>query len=350
MPAEWEPHAATWLTWPCSEDWPGKLQTVRWVFCEIVRLLVRNERVNLVVQDEAVEQAAAAALSDAGVDVERVTFFRARTDRTWARDNLPSFVVQRRQQKLGAVKWRFNGWARYPDHELDEAAGMAIAEASVKRTSGALFVPRVNATEGARRFVLEGGAIDVDGEGTVLTTRRCLLGAPHQRNPGLGVTEVESILKEYLGVSQVLWVEDGIAGDDTSGHIDDFARFVAPGKVVVCQSTRGDREAELLRSAFEELSAARDAAGRKLDIATLPMPEPVYYMGEQLPASYANFYIANHTVLVPVFNDAADYRALGVIGELFPDREVVGVYARDLVVGLGTLHCSTQQEPLVGDE
>jgi agmatine deiminase len=347
MPAEWESHTATWLTWPCSEDWPGKLQAVRWAFCEVIRLLVRYERVNLIVQSDSVRRAASSALKKAGVGLEQVTFFAAETDRTWARDNLPSFVVNRERGQLGAVKWCFNGWARYPDHKLDEAAGMAVAKSVTKAASGDLFLPRVSSNPRAHRFVLEGGSIDVDGEGTVLTTRRCLLGAPYQRNPGLGATEVESVLKEYLGVSRVIWVEDGIAGDDTSGHIDDFARFVAPGKVVVCQSTRGDQEAALLRGAFEELSDARDAAGRKLDVATLPMPEPVYYMGEQLPASYANFYIANHAVLVPVFNDPADYRALGILSELFPEREVVGVYARDLVVGLGTLHCSTQQEPRV---
>lgn len=347
MPAEWEPHAATWLTWPCSEDWPGKLQAVRWTYCEVIRLLVRYERVNLIVQNDSVRRAAGSALKKAGVGLEQVTFFTAETDRTWARDNLPTFVVNRAREQLGAVKWSFNGWARYPDHKLDEAAGMAVAKSVTKAARGDLFLPRVSTNPRAHRFVLEGGSIDVDGEGTVLTTRRCLLGAPYQRNPGLGVTEVESILEEYLGVSRVIWVEDGIAGDDTSGHIDDFARFVEPGKVVVCQSTRGDREAALLRGAFEELSDARDAAGRKLDVATLPMPEPVYYMGEQLPASYANFYVANHAVLVPVFNDAADYRALGILSELFPEREVIGVYARDLVVGLGTLHCSTQQEPRV---
>lgn len=349
MPAEWEHHTATWLTWPCSEDWPGKLQTIRWVFCEIVRLLVRYERVNLIVQNDSVRRAAAAAIKKAGVGLDQVTFFTAETDRTWARDNLPTFVVNREKGKLGAVKWCFNGWARYSDHKLDEAAGMAVAKSVTKAAAGDLFVPKAGSGPRARRFVLEGGSIDVDGEGTVLTTRRCLLGAPHQRNPGLGTAEVEEVLQKYLGVSKVVWVEDGIAGDDTSGHIDDFARFVAPGKVVVCQSTRGDGEAALLRSAFEELSEAVDARGRRLDVATLPMPEPVYYMGEQLPASYANFYIANHAVLVPVFNDAADYRALGILRELFADHEVVGVYARDLVVGLGTLHCSTQQEPSVAE-
>lgn len=343
MPAEWESHAATWLTWPCSEDWPGKLPAVRWTFCEIARLLTRHERVNLIVQDQAVQRSAIKALTHAGVDVTKITCFEARTDRTWARDNLPTFVTHAETGALGAVKWRFNGWARYDDHKLDEAAGMAVAKAMVKRD--ALFVPKYQIGKKVQRFVLEGGSIDVDGEGTVLTTRRCLLGQPFARNPGLSQGEVEEVLRQNLGVESVLWVEDGIAGDDTSGHIDDFARFVAPGKVVVCQSLRDDREAEFLRQAYDELSASKDAKGRKLELFTLPMPEPVFYRGEQLPASYANFYIANNSVLVPVFNDQADRVALGILAELFPDREVIGVYARDLVVGLGTLHCSTQQHP-----
>jgi agmatine deiminase len=345
MPAEWEPHHSTWLTWPCSEDWPGKLSAVRWTFCEMARLLTRHEGVNLIVQDAAVQRTAAKVLGHAGVDLTKVTFFEAETDRTWARDNLPTFVTNEEKRQLGAVKWRFNGWARYDDHELDETAGMAVAKATVARER--LFVPNYKRGDNCHRFVLEGGSIDVDGEGTVLTTRRCLLGEPFTRNPGLSQAEVEAVLRQYLGVGTVLWVEDGIAGDDTSGHIDDFARFVAPGKVVVCQSTRDDQEAIFLRQAHEELSAARDAAGRKLEVFTLPMPEPVFYRGEQLPASYANFYIANNSVLVPVFNDKADFTALGILAELFPDRDVIGVYARDLVVGLGTLHCSTQQQPLI---
>ena len=348
MPAEWGPHEGTWLTWPCSEDWPGKLSSVRWAFCEIVRLLVRNERVYLIVQDSDVRQQAALWLTKSGVALESVCFFEAATDRTWTRDNLPTFVVNRERCKLGAVKWRFNGWARYSDHELDEAAGMAVAQEVARSRQAAVFVPEVTEQGRERRVVLEGGAIDVDGEGTVLTTRRCLLGAPFQRNPGLDQAQVERILEQYLGASTVVWLEDGIAGDDTSGHVDDFARFVAPGRVVVCESTASDEEARLLKEAYVRLCNTTDAQGRRLDVTKLPMPEPVTYDGERLPASYANFYICNHSVLVPTFNDPADYRAIGTLTELFPEREVIGVYARDLVVGLGTLHCSTQQMPAVG--
>ncbi len=345
MPAEWEPHAATWLTWPCSQDWPGKLSAVRWTFCEIVRLLVRYERVHLIVGDVDVQRQAEASLTKAGVDLRSLTFFVAATDRTWARDNLPTFVVNRTANKLGAVKWRFNGWARYDDHELDEAAGMSVAQETVRAAGGELFVPQLDVGGSSQRFVLEGGAIDVDGEGTLLTTRRCLLGAPFQRNPGVSQSQVEQVLHQFLGVTTVIWLEDGIAGDDTSGHIDDFARFVSPGHVVVCASERGDAEARLLEDAHAALCSATDARGRRLQVTTLPMPEPVTYDGEILPASYANFYIYNRAVMVPTFNDPADRYALAILAELFPDREVIGVYARDLVVGLGTLHCSTQQLP-----
>ncbi len=345
MPAEWEPHAATWLAWPHSEDWPGKLQSVRWVFCEMARCLTRNERVRLIVKDAADSQKVRSQLARANVELSQVDFFEAATDRTWTRDNLPQFVVDGARSALGAVKFEFNGWARYDDHELDEQAGCAVAKAYGKTT----WFPKRGPNLRSPRFVLEGGAIDVDGQGTLLTTRRCLLGSPYARNPGLDQTQVEATLREYLGAEHVIWLEDGVAGDDTSGHIDDFARFVGPGRVVVAEETHpNDDNYAPLCQAHEALSDARDASGRKLDVVKLPMPEPVYYDGERLPASYANFYIANSTVLVPTFNDPNDRVALGILAELFPDRTVVGIHATDLVVGLGTLHCSTQQEPAVG--
>ncbi len=342
MPAEWEPHAATWLAWPYSRDWPGKLQTVRWVFADLVRHLTQGERVRLLVKDKPAIPVVQAQLTRAGVDVSRVDFFVAATDRTWTRDNLPQFVIDKRRSTLGAVKFEFNGWARYDDHHLDERAGQAVAKAY----GSPLWLPKRNAAPRAPRFVLEGGAIDVDGEGTLLTTRRCLLGSPFQRNPGLTEVEVEDTLKQYLNVECILWLEDGIAGDDTSGHIDDFARFVGPGKVVIAQEKySGDKNHAPLKRAYEALSQARDAQGRRLELIPLPMPAPLYFDAERLPASYANFYIANGQVLVPTFNDPMDRVALGILSEVFPNRLVVGVHASDLVVGLGTLHCSTQQEP-----
>jgi agmatine deiminase len=344
MPAEWEPHAATWLAWPFSEDWPGKLETVRWVFADIVRQLVRGERVRLLVPDAASEMEVRVWLQRAHVDVERVDFFHARTDRTWTRDNLPTFVASRERKRLGAVKWRFNGWARYDDHVLDDAAGRAVAA----QASDEHWFPEVEINGKPWSFVLEGGSIDVDGEGTLLTTRRCLLGESCARNPGLDQARVERVLETHLDVKKVVWLEDGIAGDDTSGHVDDFARFVSPGRVVIAREANpSDQNYEPLEAARAELLRATDARGRRLEVIDLPMPAPLYFDAERLPASYANFYIANECVLVPTFNDVMDQKALAILEPLFPGRRVCGVHASDLVVGLGTLHCSTQQEPVI---
>jgi agmatine deiminase len=340
MPAEWAKHERTWLAWPYSEDWPGKLEAVRWVFCEMARLLHERERVGFLVQSPHQQIEASAALKRAGVNLERIDFLVAETNRTWTRDNLPQFVINREARRLGAVKFAFNGWARYPDYELDDAAGVKVAQSA----ASVVWRPRL----GDRHFVLEGGSIDVDGQGTLLTTRRCLLGGPFTRNPGASQADVEAMLSAQLGVSHFIWLEDGIAGDDTSGHIDDFARFVAPGRVVIAAGDDPkDENTHLLAQAREELEGARDATGARLDIIDLPMPAPAYYDGERLPASYANFYIANELVLVPTFNDPADRVALGILAELFPKHVVTGVHARDLVVGLGTLHCSSQQQPAI---
>lgn len=346
MPAEWEPHDATWLVWPQSDDWPGKLSAVQWTVTEVIRKLSAVERVSLVVSHRARIGTISERLRRAAVELDAVEFFIAPTDRTWARDNLPSFVVKGQgsaDASLGAVKFLFNGWARYEDHELDEAAGAAVAE----HVASDVFFPNWRNRQGRlQRFVLEGGAIDVDGRGTLLTTRRCLVGAPFTRNPGVTSGQVEETLQQNLGVSKVIWLEDGIAGDDTSGHVDDFARFVAPGQVVHCvEEDVSDANYAPLKSAQEQLESAVDATGSRLDLVALPMPAPLYFEGERLPASYANFYIANDVVLVPTFNDPLDRVALGTLAEVFPRRQVVGIHAVDLVLGLGTLHCSTQQQP-----
>ena len=314
MPAEWEPHAATWLAWPHNEtDWPGKGLMVEWVFVEMARLLHRRERVRLIVANAAERKAAKQKLSREGVDLGAIDFHVAPTDRSWTRDFLPSFVLDRRRN-LAAVKWQFNGWARYPDWKRDDQAGDDIAA----RYASQVTRPTHRRHGKPVRVVLEGGAIDVDGDGTLLATEQCLLSGPRARNRALGREGTEGVFRDELAVTKVLWLPDGIEGDDTSGHIDDFARFVA---------------------------GATDARNRKLEIVPLPMPEPVVFAGQRLPASYANFYIANGVVLVPTFNDRNDRTALGIIKELFPKSDVVGVYCRDLVLGLGTLHCSTQQEP-----
>lgn len=342
MPAEWEPHDATWLTWPSSEDWPGKLDAVRWTYCEFIRALTLGERVKLIVGNAAVRRSATQRLERAGVDLDQIDFFVAPTDRTWARDNLPTLVINDDRTQIGAVKWRFNGWARYDDHHLDEQAGASVAESFLKH-----WLPELTTSGGRkRRFVLEGGAIDVDGAGTLLTTRRCLLGKPYQRNPNVRQAEIERVLSDMLGVDHVIWLEDGIAGDDTAGHVDDFARFVSVGTVVVAkESKRGDPNYEPLKRAIADLRQARDARGKKLQVVELPMPRAVVYDGERLPASYANFYICNDRVLVPTFNDPNDRVALSILADLFEGREVCGIHAVDLVVGLGTLHCSSQQQP-----
>ena len=345
MPAEWEPHAATWLAWPHEpSDWPGKFEAVPWVFAEVIKNLTLGERVRLIVSGKRMQKEATLALERSQVDPRQVDFVEAATDRSWTRDFLPLFLVRGRGGKraLGAVKFRFNGWARYDNFDRDEAAGLKV----LARATARGVTPFQAFAAGKERVVLEGGAIDVDGEGTLLATEECLLDGRQARNRKLGKLGVERALRDNLGAEKVLWLSRGIAGDDTAGHIDDFARFVAPGKVVLAaEQNRKDPNYKPLREALERLVGARDAKGRRVEVIPLPMPEPVVFDEQRLPASYANFYVGNSVVLVPTFNDPADVTALGILGELFPGRRVVGIYSKDFVLGLGTIHCSTQQEP-----
>jgi agmatine deiminase len=353
MPAEWRPHAATWMAWPHKKgDWPGKMGAIPWVFAEIVRQLSRGERVRLIVASRGQQHQVERILRVSGVELGQVDFVLSKTDRSWTRDYVPSFVVRkaprprrpstRPELEVAAVKWRFNGWARYPDCRLDDTAGhRAVAHLGMR-----CFLPRVQARGRTRHVVLEGGALDVDGQGTLLTSDDCLLTGRHARNRCLGRHVLEQVFRDYLGIERVLWLGPGIAGDDTAGHVDDFVRFVAPGRVVLCQEKRrADPNHKPLERARELLENERDARGRKLELIRVPMPEPRSHGRQRLPASYANFYVANEAVLVPTFNDEADRHALGILGELFPSRRVVGIHAVDLVLGLGTVHCSTQQEP-----
>jgi agmatine deiminase len=346
QPAEWSPHRATWLAWPHNAaDWPGKIASIRWVYGEIVRKLAESENVQLIVQGGRAELAARALLEKAGANMGRVSFLWFPTDRGWMRDIAPSFV-RSESGEVATVEWEFNGWAKYPNHERDRLVPTAIAGARKMRR----FRPeRTGMTEGderARGVVLEGGSIDLDGEGTMLTTEECLLSDVQQRNPTLSRGDLEKLFADYLGVDKVLWLGRGIAGDDTHGHVDDLARFVRPGMVVIASETdERDENYEPLRENVERLQAMTDAAGRKLDVIRLPMPSPLVFDGIRLPASYANFYIGNERVLVPTFNDRHDRAALGILSELFPDREVVGIHAVDLVWGLGTLHCMSHEEP-----
>ncbi len=347
MPAEWEPHAATWLAWPHEpSDWPGKFEAVPWVFAEVIKNLTRGERVRLIVSGKRMQNQASRALEKSEVDLRQVDFVDIPTDRSWTRDFLPLFVAKPGKpgrRALGSVKFRFNGWARYANWKRDEAAGLAV-QARAQRAGAESF--QALAEGGRKSVVLEGGAIDVDGQGTLLCTEECLLDGRQARNRDLGKSGVERALHAQLGAEKVLWLGRGIAGDDTAGHIDDFARFVAPARIVLAaEKNRKDANYKPLAEARERLRGARDARGRRVEVIALPMPEPVVFDQQRLPASYANFYIGNAVVLVPTFNDPADAVALGILSELFPGRRVVGIYSKDFVLGLGTIHCSTQQEP-----
>ncbi len=339
MPAEWEPHRATWIAWPHhARDWPGKFAAIPWVYAEIVRHLTRSETVCILVNDAKAEHRVRRALRKAGVNLGAVEFYHVPTNRVWTRDYCPLFVVN----AAGAVAltdWHFNGWAKYPNWQYDDAVSARVAELLGRP----IRQPVVN----GRRVVLEGGSIDVNGQGLLLTTEECLLSPVQARNPGLSQTDLERMLGEYLGVRKVLWLNRGIAGDDTHGHVDDLARFVAPRTVVVVvEDDPADENYLPLQENLERLRGMTDLEGRPLEVVPLPMPDPVVFTGQRLPASYANFYIANDRVLVPTFNDPQDRIALGTLAELFPGRTVVGIHATDLVWGLGTLHCLTQQEPL----
>ncbi len=327
MPAEWEPHEATWIAWPHNrEDWPGRFAPIPWVFAEIVRKLARVERVRILVQDDRLEQQARRILERAGAPQESVEFFVRPTNRIWTRDYGPIFVKNSRGE-TSITAWQFNAWAKYEDWQLDAAVPAFVAKQSglSARSTG---------------MVLEGGSIDVNGDGLLLTTEECLLSDVQARNPGMTRQQVEACLREYLGVRRVIWLGRGIAGDDTHGHVDDIARFVSRETVVAAyEEERSDANAEPLR----ENAAILRAAG--LRVVKLPMPQPLVFDGRRLPASYANFYIANGLVLVPTFNDPNDRVALGILARLFPDREVTGINCTELIWGLGALHCMTQQQP-----
>jgi agmatine deiminase len=340
MPAEWEPHHATWIGWPHNaSDWPGKIATIPWVYGEIARALAQGELVRVLVNSVAHEARARRVLKQTGVPLERIEFLRFPTNRGWTRDFGPIFIRRDGPMELAIARFRFNAWAKYPDWKRDNA----VPERAARRLKLRAFPARA----GNRDVVLEGGSIDVNGKGTLLTTEECLLDPAVQvRNPGLDRAGLESVLRDYLGVTNVLWLGKGITGDDTHGHVDDLCRFVNARTVVLCRETdASDANYRPLEENRERLQGMRLEDGAKPDVVFLPMPAPVVFSGQRLPASYANFYISNAAVLVPTFNDPKDRVALGVLAELFRDRPVVGIHALDLVWGLGTIHCLTQQEP-----
>jgi agmatine deiminase len=392
MPAEWQPHSATWLGWPHFRgDWPGKFEPIPWVYAEIIRYLSRHERVELIVKDAAAEKLARKTLKRAHALNDNVRFHRWQTNRVWTRDSGCAFVLcgagalarapssgakaQRQSAldagpeallhpifansssvrsggleglphpqsgtfQLAAIKWRFNAWAKYPNWQHDEKIGSLMA-----RTAGAQeFRPMF----GKHRVVLEGGSIEVNGRGTLITTEECLLSRVQQRNPGMKKRDYDKVFAEYLGATNVIWLDSGIVGDDTHGHVDDVTRFVSPDTVVSCVDADPSSENyEALRENIRRLRDATTEDGKPLATIDLPMPAPVYFEGGRLPASYANFYIANGVVLVPVFNDPNDRVALDIFADIFPDREIVGIYCGDLIWGFGAIHCMTQQQPAV---
>jgi agmatine deiminase len=338
MPAEWERHEATWIGWPHNRtDWPGKIIPIHWVYAEIVRKIAPDETIRILVNDKFHETIARRVLARAGVDLARVEFFRLPTNRGWTRDLGPMFV--RHEQEISIVRFRFNAWAKYKDWEKDDR----IPE----RAARALKCQMVRASVDDRDIVLEGGSIDVNGRGTLMTTEECLLDKKVQpRNPELSREQIERAMREFLGATNTVWLGRGIEGDDTHGHIDDICRFVNARTVALCrEKNSSDYNYRVLEENYERLASARLEDGSKIEVISLPMPAPLYFDGRRLPASYANFYISNAAVLVPTFNDPADRIALGILAEAFPDRAVVGIHAVDLVWGLGTIHCLTQQQP-----
>jgi agmatine deiminase len=395
MPAEWEPHASTWLAWPHYKlDWPGKFEPIPWVYAEIIRYLSRHERVELIVKDATTEKLARKTLKQAHALNENVRFHRWPTNRVWTRDSGCAFVhpcgagalaratagAEARKSKqalsarrtedqnphpvannatrvghpqgqpvrtqvpilgkgLAAIKWRFNAWAKYSNWQHDEKIGSLMAQ-----QTGA---QEIRPTFGKKHVVLEGGAIDVNGCGTLITTEECLLSRIQQRNPGMKKRDYETIFTQYLGATNVIWLGSGIVGDDTHGHVDDITRFVSPDTVVTCvDADPASENYEALRENIRRLRDATTENGKPLAIIDLPMPAPLYFEGRRLPASYANFYIANGVVLVPVFNDPNDRVALDIFADIFPDREIVGIYCGDLIWGFGAIHCMTQQQPV----
>lgn len=365
MPAEWEPHAATWLAWPHFRgDWPGKFEPILWVYAEIIRNLIRHERVELIVNDAAAEKAARKTLKRAHALNANVRFHRWATNRVWTRDSGCGFVLPNPGAKApppsfedlnagpeallhpraaagserAAVKWRFNAWAKYPNWKHDEKIGSLMATAAGAQELRPMF--------GKTRVVLEGGSIDVNGCGSLLTTEECLLSKVQQRNPGMKKKDYEKIFAQYLGATHVIWLGSGIVGDDTHGHVDDITRFVSPDTVVTCvDADPASENYEALRENIRRLRDATTEDGKPLATIDLPMPAAVYFEGRRLPASYANFYIANGVVLAPVFNDPNDRVALDILADIFPDREIVPIYCGDLIWGFGAIHCMTQQQP-----
>jgi agmatine deiminase len=342
MPAEWEPHEATWLAWPHNrEDWPGKFQPIPWIYAEIVRLLAAHEKVHILVQDAKAEKLATGILKRAGADLKQVLFHPWPTDRVWTRDSGPIFV-RNAQGQIALTDWRFNAWAKYDNWRLDDQI-----PGHVEQLLGLpSWQPTIAAGGEQRRIVLEGGSIDTNGQGALLTTEECLLSEVQQRNPGVSREQLEQAFHDYLGIDQVIWLGRGVAGDDTHGHVDDISRFVGRDTILTAvEPNTKDPNHQPLAENLARLKAVRTLDGKQWTVVELPLPRPVLFRKLRLPASYANFYLANDLVLMPTFHDANDRVALNILAQVFPDREVIGIHSVDLIWGLGALHCMTQQQP-----
>lgn len=340
LPAEWEKHEATWIGWPANkEDWPGKFTPIPWVYGEIVRYISREEKVRIIVQSKTHQQKALNVLKSVHATLSNVEFFFLKTDRNWLRDAGPQFVKDEKGNTV-VVNFKFNAWAKYDNYKLDAKIPSMISDN--------LKLKRIVAMHKNKEVVLEGGSIDYNGTGTIITTEECLLDEETQvRNPGFSKKDYEDVFRKYLGVTNVIWLGKGIAGDDTHGHVDDITRFVNKNTIVTAIETKAIDENYIpLMENRERLEDAKLENGSAPEIVELPMPSPVIFKGQRLPASYANFYISNYAVLVPTFNDPNDRIALGILSELFEDRPVVGIHAVDLVWGLGTLHCLTHEQVL----
>jgi agmatine deiminase len=336
FPAEFAPHVATWLSWPHKEaSWPGKIHSIFPSYAQFIKELVKGEEVKINVVNTAMQQFATQTLEKAGVDLSRVKFFLHPTNDAWCRDHGPAFLINpSAAQPKAIVDWGYNAWGdKYPPYDLDDVIPTLIA----RHYNYPVYYPGI---------VMEGGSVEFNGAGTVLTSTACLLNP--NRNPHLNQAQIEEYLRAYYGVEQVLWVDEGIVGDDTDGHIDDTVRFVNEDTVLtVVETNRSDENYSLLQHNLKQLKSMRLSNGKQLNIVEIPMPEPLSYEGQRLPCSYANFYIANQSVIVPVFNSKNDDKALQLIEECFPGRQVIGIDSTDIIWGLGSFHCLSQQEPAV---
>lgn len=365
MPAEWEPHSATWLAWPHYHgDWPGKFEPIPWVYAEIIRNLAKHERVELIVNNAAAARQARRVLDRADALSDNIRVHRWPTNRVWLRDSGCIFVARQpgfaRPESQGwlspqeplAIKFRFNAWAKYSNWRYDEKIGSFMAGVKTptlfrKVRERRMGHPReIHPLSGGKRIVLEGGSIDVNGAGTILTTEECLLSKVQERNPHMTRVQYEKAFADYLGAPHTIWLGRGIVGDDTHGHVDDLSRFISKNTVItMVEPDSKDANHGPLRANLRRLQSARDQDGKQLTIVELPMPQPVVFEGRLLPASYANFYIANGVVLAPVFNRPNDRIALNTLAQVFPKHEVVPIYSGDFIWGLGAMHCMTQQQP-----